>query len=130
MFPNSNTAFRGGKSVAFSCPYRGEWVLENVLFLYQPVDPPASFSVFGFTAGFQIADGRVATGFDAGVIAARLDITIEDLFIANRSGMLGLAGVQGVPPEHEGFAAKLYAFMLGDSATAMQIEVLQPPGSA
>jgi hypothetical protein len=75
-------------------------------------------------------DGKWCAGFDASVIALRLNTDTDALFEANRNGTLGLANVESVPPQQGGLAAKLYTFVLGRSMTGIIIEQTLPAGNA
>jgi hypothetical protein len=119
-----------GKPLPADCPYRGEWLLENTLFLFRGDDFASQSDSPRFTPGFQRPDGEWCTGFDSSVLARGLGVEIKDLFNTNRNGSLILATVEEVAPQHGGSAAKRYVFALGNKISMITIEAIQSGGNA
>lgn len=86
-----------GMPLPENCPYEGEWLLINSLFLYRPT-PTLPAADLQFTAGFQRDDGEWCAGFDASVLAKNLGVSVDGLFAANRDHSLKLAGVEDATP--------------------------------
>ena len=73
-----------GKPLPGYCPFEGEWLIENKLFLYR-ADQAMDVE---FTAGFLRADGEWCLGFNAATLASLLGIGSDEIFELNRSGTL------------------------------------------
>ena len=73
-----------GKPLPADCPYKGEWLIENKLFLYR-ADQAMDVE---FIAGFQRADGEWCLGFNAATLASLLGIGSDEIFELNRSETL------------------------------------------
>jgi hypothetical protein len=116
-----------GKPLSADCPYEGEWLIENKMFLYWPTNQQTEIAEF--TAGFQRADGEWCFGFNAETMASELGIGSEEIFVHNRNRTLILDDVSAVPPQREGTAAKGYRFRIGDRTADFIIEV-GPGGTA
>jgi hypothetical protein len=114
MFPVPGIPLRGqGNRLPRDCPYDGEWLLDEISFLYRstPTLPAADSQL---TAGFRRADGEWCVGFDSSVLANGLNVTVDELFAANRARSLKLATVEDVAPARGGAAAKRYVFALSN----------------
>jgi hypothetical protein len=80
-------------------PLRGEWLIENHVFLYEPDgNELAAGTAPRFTRGWIAEDGNWRLGFDAGQIAAMFEISIDALLEANRTGQLKLRGTADLLP--------------------------------
>ena len=121
------TAIWTGKPLPADCPYTGEWLLENRLFLYRPSNQQTQTAEF--TAGFKRADGEWCLGFNATTLASELRVGSEEIFEHNRSRTLILDSVGAVTPQRGGVAAKNYIFRIDDRAASCIVEV-GPEGSA
>jgi hypothetical protein len=119
-----------GKPLSPDCPYSGEWLIENVMFLYRPT---AQRTLGGggaeMTAGFKTPDGEWCFGFNSMVMAWELRVGSEQIFEHNRNGTLILQNVAAVPPQRGGTAAKRYVFRIGDRMASFVIEA-GPEGTA
>lgn len=89
-----------GMPLPHDCPYDGEWLLIDSLFLFRPTLTLPSSEAPNFTAGFQLPSGKWSAGFDSAILAKGLSVSIDELFEANRDGRLVLAGVDDVAPQH------------------------------
>lgn len=88
-----------GKPLPGYCPFEGEWLIENKLFLYR-ADQAMDVE---FTAGFLRADGEWCLGFNAATLASLLGIGSDEIFELNRSGTLILDDVRPVPAPPTGW---------------------------
>jgi hypothetical protein len=105
------------------CPYKGEWLLENVMFLYQPKDQTAlGDGLPEMTAGFRRGDGERCFGINSIQLASALGIDSEQVFEHNRAGTLFLESAFDVAPSHGSAHAKRYVFRIGDKSVGMTIE--------
>ena len=115
-----------GKPLPDDCPYKGEWLIENKMFLYRPTNQRAR----ELTAGFRRADGEWCFGFNSETMAAELGVGSDEIFVHNRNRTLILEGVaDDVPPLGGGAAAKGYRFRIGDRTADFAIET-GPEGTA
>jgi hypothetical protein len=105
-----------GKSLPHDCPFRGQWLIEDVLFLYEPHGPERRF-----LRGFKPAEGEWSVGFDANVIAGRLGVDAGDLFSANESGALALI-LEEAPGCARMGETKRYVFTLGEAETGVILQ--------
>lgn len=115
-----------GKPLPADCPYLGEWLHENKLFLYRPTDQQQQTEEL--TPGFRRADGEWCLGFNAVTLASELGVGSEEIFAHNRNRTLILEGVGPVRPR-SGTAAKIYIFRIGGRRTGFTVEV-GPEGAA
>jgi hypothetical protein len=120
-----------GKPLPPDCGYNGEWLLENVLFLYRPSDqktlgggPPE------ITAAFQLPDGHWCIGFNAMQVASGLRIGSEEIFAANRNGTLIIDSIENTIPGHGATHAKRCIFRFGNRTIGLTIEGGTPSGNA
>ena len=114
-----------GKPLPADCPYEGEWLHENKLFLYRS-DQPMEVE---FTAGFQRGDGEWCLGFNAVTLASLLGFGSKEVFEHNRNRTLILDDVRSVPPQRKGAVAKEYVFRVGNRPAGLVIET-GPEGTA
>jgi hypothetical protein len=109
-----------GKSLPADCPYEGEWLHENKLFLYRPTNnQPQTVEL---TAEFRRADGKWCFGFNAATLASELGVWSDEIFEHNRNRTLILEGVASVPPQGGGAAAMGYRFRIGDRTADCIVE--------
>jgi hypothetical protein len=117
-----------GKLLPPDCPYTGQWILEDRLFLYRPTNrQPQTLEL---TAGFRRADGEWCLGFNAMTLATQLGVGSEEIFEHNRTQTLILEGVAPAAPQGGGVAAKIYIFHIGDDRRAALLVETGPEGSA
>ena len=116
-----------GKPLPADCPYTGEWLYENKLFLYRATNQQTQTTEL--TAGFRRADGEWCLGFNAMTLASELGVASKEIFAHNRTRTLILEGVGPVPPQRGGRAAKIYIFRIGGRRTGLTVEV-GPEGAA
>ena len=114
-----------GKPLPADCPYEGEWLHENKLFLYRS-DQPMEVE---FTAGFHRGDGEWCLGFNAVTLASLLGFGSKEVFEHNRNRTLILDDVRSVPPQRKGAVAKEYVFRVGNRPAGLVIET-GPEGTA
>jgi hypothetical protein len=120
-----------GKPLPPGFPQRGEWLLENRMFLCRPdEDRSPGGGRPQFTASGPSPDGGWCVGFDAAELASALDVEVELIFEANRKGALVLARTEDVPPTYGGAGAKLYVFRLGERQAGLTIEAVGQGGRA
>jgi hypothetical protein len=117
-----------GNQLSDDCPYRGEWLLQDHLFLFRS-DAVSSGSP-QFAPGFHRPNGEWCAGFDSTPLANGFGIEIDALFVSNRDGTLKLLAVEDVPVQYGGIAAKRYVFGLGNKISMVTIEATQPSGNA
>jgi hypothetical protein len=110
-----------GKPLPSDCPYEGEWLVENVIFLYRPLEQHSSAprAKRRRTRKFQLSDGQWCFGFDSMLLAQALGVGNEQIFNANRNGTLTLVSVRR---HHGATHAMSYAFRLGDRRTEVTIK--------
>ena len=115
-----------GKPLPADCPYEGEWLHENKLFLYRS-DQPMEVE---FTAGFHRGDGEWCLGFNAVTLASLLGFGSKEVFEHNRNRTLILDDVRPVPaPQRDGGTAKEYVFRAGNRFAGLVVET-GPEGTA
>ena len=114
-----------GKPLPADCPYEGEWLHENKLFLYRS-DQPMEVE---FTAGFHRGDGEWCLGFNAVTLASLLGFGSKEVFEHNRNRTLILDDVRSVPPQRKGAVAKEYVLRVGNRPAGLVIET-GPEGTA
>jgi hypothetical protein len=116
-----------GKPLPADCPYTGEWLLGNKMFLYRPEHGGTEIEL---AAIFQMPDGEWCFGFNAETMAAQLGIASEEIFVHNRNRTLILAGTADVPPAVGGTAAKAYRFTIDGNRFADFVIENSPSGTA
>src|SRR5258707_1684340 len=81
-----------GKPLPPDFPYRGEWILEPLVFLRHPDAQSLGGDAPRFTHLVTNSDGTFSRGFDAAQLAAALGVQIGEVFAANESGDLAIQG--------------------------------------
>jgi hypothetical protein len=120
-----------GKPLPVDCPYEGEWILEDVLFLFErKVRQTSGQGSPTFPARFQRADGKWCFGLHADVLAMELRVEVEQLFEANRDKKLLLFGVKDFDPRHGGPVAKRCLFALEGTMCEVLVETMVPESNA
>jgi hypothetical protein len=104
----------------------GEWIIENVAFLYHAVHSTQSTATF--TVGAAREDGSYARGFDSLQLAGQFGIDVESLLEANRSGLLVYVGDKDVPPTRGGVSAVSHIFRIRDHRASLIVETYQQEG--
>ena len=82
-----------GKPLPPDFPYVGEWLIENIVFLYDDA-PPRSGAGPRFSAICPNAKGGSCIGFFVAHLAAALGVSIAHVFDANRDGSLKFLGTE------------------------------------
>jgi hypothetical protein len=118
-----------GKSLPKFLKSDGEWIIENLIYLYHS-DGPSQTPSATFTVGAEREDGSHALGFDSAQLAAAFGIDISELMEANRSHSLEFVGNMDVAPVHGGIRAVAYIFQIGDRRAILTTEINQPEGTA
>jgi hypothetical protein len=122
--------FGQGKPLPPDCPYEGQWLIEDHMFLYRPRNQTTlGGSGTEMTAGFQKPDGKWCFGFNSMALAWELRVGSEEIFEHNKRKTLILENVGPIPAEHGGTAAKVYIFRVGDQTARVVIEA-GPEGTA
>jgi hypothetical protein len=116
-----------GKPLPDDCPYKGEWLIENKMFLYRP--KTSERSKVEMIPIFESPNGEWCFGFNAETMAAQLGVGSDEIFVHNRNRTLILVGVAEVPPVGGGAAAMGYRFPIGDRTADFRIET-GPEGTA
>jgi len=119
-----------GKPLPLDFPYKGEWLLENVLFFCVSDAAPLRSDRLELTVMCSLRSGRIAAGINSATLAALFGLSVGQIFDANRSGSLSLLDVREAFPEHGGRAAKRYVFSIGGRTEALVIEDPSVGGSA
>jgi hypothetical protein len=119
-----------GKPLPPNCPYKGEWIMEGLLFLYRPTNV-TSLGGAGteLTPEFQL-DGRRCIGFNSFTLAFALGLGSEEIFEANRNGTLILDDVSEAIPTQGATRATRCVFRYRDRTTTMTIEAMGQGGNA
>lgn len=105
----------------------GEWIIENVAFLYYTNEVASEAT---FTIGQAKEDGTFAIGFDAAQLAAEFGIDVSSLLQANQSEMLVFVGTKDTAPTHGGISATEYVFGIGERRAILISETYQQEGNA
>ena len=116
-----------GKPLPSDCPYAGEWLHENKLFLY--LSTSQQLKTAEFTAGFRRPDSEWCLGFNAATLASLLGVGIDELFKHNRARTLILESVGPMPPRSGGTVAKEYTFRIDNRTASLTVEA-GPLGTA
>ena len=120
-----------GEPLPSDFPYKGQWLLENRIFLYRSDGAqPSGTGALNITASGPSPDGKPCFGLDAGQLALAFQITTEQVFKHNRSHTLFLANVEDVPATHGFIEAKLYIFQIGSYRAAVTVERARRGGNA
>ena len=109
-----------GEPLPADCPYTGEWLHKDKLFLYQPSGE--QLQRLELTASFKRADGEWCLGFNAVILASELGAWNEEIFEHNRTRTLILEVVGPAPPNSEGRALR---FTFSVSATGAPFSLLK-----
>lgn len=114
-----------GKSLPPGHPYKGQWLIEDLLFIHEPTDTQffsASAPRFaGHTPG--------ALGFDASLIANGMGVTAREVFMANADGSL-IVRHGGDAPACGGVAGSVYLFSIGERRCALLVAMGGNGGTA
>jgi hypothetical protein len=109
----------------------GEWVIENLVFLYySDPDQSATGAAPRFTRGANRHDERPCIGFDVSQLAAAFDLPTDAVLAANRNGTLICRGTADTPPKHGGHSATTYAFRLDGKDAYLTVEMNDDKGTA
>ncbi len=108
-----------GKPLPPDCPFKGQWLLENVLFLYEPdAANGGGGNSPDLSRVFQRADGDWCIGFNSEVIANRLGMAAAHLFDANRSGDMTIT-IHDAPGCVGAGGARRYVFAIGEASAGL-----------
>lgn len=103
-----------GKPLPPDFRYKGQWLIEDLLFIYEPTNAQA----VGGTAPRFTASDSSALGFDAGQLASLFGATVAEIFAANTDGTFQLLKIEdAVTPT--GVPGKRYIFGLGERQRAL-----------
>lgn len=118
-----------GKPLPPEFPYKGQWLLENRMFLYRPTEQR---SVGGPEMTTTLNEGRPnwCFGLNSMQLAFALRVGSEELFEHNRACTLFLVRTDDVPPIRGASQAKRYIFQIGDRQTVIIVEGVGPSGNA
>ena len=114
-----------GKSLPPGYPYRGQWLIEDLLFIHEPIGEQS----FGTSAPRFAACVPGALGFDASQIADGMGVTARDIFRANANGNL-IVRHGGEAPAHGGVSGSLYLFSIGERRCALVVALNDGAGTA
>jgi hypothetical protein len=106
----------------------GEWIIENVAFLYH-ADHSGESPSATFPVGAEREDGSRALGFDSAQLAEAFGIELSALMEANRSHTLLFVGDMDVAPSHGGISAIAYIFQIGDRQIRLTTETYLQEGT-
>jgi hypothetical protein len=115
-----------GKPLPALMKLSGEWIIENVVFLYH-----SDYSISSPSATFPVRaereDGSYALGFDAAQLAGAFEIDVSALIDANRNHTLVFVGDIDVVPTHGGVSAVAYIFRIGDRQASVVTDLGKSP---
>ena len=112
-----------GKPLPNGFPYKGQWLLENWIFLYRSdMGLPSQADTPSLAALGSTANGRYCFGVDVTQLAMAFQTDPEQIFEHNRKGTLFLATCKDVPPSHGCLEAKLYILQIGSRQAAVTVE--------
>ena len=107
----------------------GEWIIENVAFLYH-ADYSNRSPTTTMTMVAERVDGSHAMGFDSAQLAGAFDIEVEALMQANKNQALIFVGDTDVLPTRGGRKAVAYLFQIGERKASITVETDQKEGAA
>ena len=111
------------KSLSTGFQYKGEWLVENTVFLYRPDgSQQESGAAPRFTASSVAPDGETCIGIDADQLAEALKASVDEVFAANRDGSLSLVSIEDVAVGPSGRPGRRYIFRLGTREGALILE--------
>jgi hypothetical protein len=110
-------------------PYKGEWLLENRIFLYRP-DAQRSLGGAEMTPILNEGTSHWCFGINSMQLGFALRVNSEDIFRHNREHTLFLVRTDDVPPTLGAGHAKRYIFQIGDVQAPLIIEGGGPSGNA
>ena len=119
-----------GKPLPSDFPYKGEWLLENRIFLFHPTDPATIEGTGPEMTAFLSYGKPWCFGINAMQLAFALGVTGEEVFSHNRAHTLFLVRADDVTPTRGGTRAKCYIFQIGDRQEALFLEDGIQGGSA
>ena len=105
-------------------PYKGQWLIEDLLFIYEPTDAQA----LGGEAPRFTASASNALGFDASQIADVMGISIQEVFSANTDGSLTVKYGKALTPR--GTPGRRYLFNIGERQCALIMDRNDNAGTA
>jgi hypothetical protein len=114
-----------GKPLPHDYPYKGQWFIEDLLFIHEPTDAQS----LGGSAPRFTAHALGALGFDAGQIADEMGITTQEVFRANADGRLIVRHV-GDALTRGGMAGIRYVFGIGERRCALIVAPNDSVGTA
>ena len=114
-----------GRSLPSGHPYKGQWVIEDLLFIHEPTGAHS----FGGSAPRFAAFALGALGIDASQIANGMGVTAREVFMANADGSL-LVRNGGNAPAYGGVAGSLYLFSIGERRCALVVSLSDNGGTA
>lgn len=114
-----------GKALPADYPYRGQWLIKDLLFIHEPTDEQS----FGASAPRFAAHAPGALGFDASQIADGMGVTAREVLRANADGRL-IVRHGGEAPACGGLAGSLYLFSIGERRCALVVALNDNPGTA
>lgn len=114
-----------GKSLPPGYPYKGQWIIEDLLFIYEPT----SLQSFLGPAPRFAAHALGALGFDASQIADEMGVTAREVFRANSAGSL-IVRHGGDALARSGVAGSLYVFSIGERRCALVVTLYDNWGTA
>jgi hypothetical protein len=121
--------FGQGEPLPRDFPYKGQWLIQHVVFLYRP----GAAELIGGTAprftATATSNGRECKGFDATQLAAAFGIEPDQLFAANEAGTLSLLKTEDAS-ELTGIPALRFIFGIGEKQIELVVEAPRDPGSA
>jgi hypothetical protein len=130
MSPLKGISLSGqGKSLPPDFPYKGEWLLENRIFLYRPT-AQHSLGAPEMTPIIGSGSPDWCFGINSMQLAWALQVGSEDIFAHNRAATLYLVRTDEVAPTRGATEAKRYIFQIGERQTAITIEAGGPSGTA
>jgi hypothetical protein len=120
-----------GKPLPDSLKCPGEWVIEDLVFLYySDANQSEAGTAPRFTRGAERDDGRPCIGFDVSQLAAAFDLSAAAILAANHDHTLICRGTAKTPPTHGGHSATTYAFQIGERHAYLTVETNDNEGAA